>query len=203
MVEPVLKILLSILLTFVSLGTCVARELNPVNSAQEGAGRYKALVKIIDRNTGFAHMTRGMNMNTINTLKNAVTQNDIPILRKMLEDGDRIVIMTSVNVLMDMGHDGRIAVYDTYDVTPNKSTINIISDHLTDLVLEKTSLVRDWKEDISFLRKLAENEKFQVAYTAIKLLAAMGEEGQRALKDIYYRTPNQRTKEIIKQRFNN
>jgi hypothetical protein len=198
-----LKIILSILLIFVSLGTCVARELNPANGTHDGTKRYKTLVKIIDRNTGFAHMTRGMNMNTINALRNAVTQNDIPILRKMLEDGDRIVIMTSVNVLMDMGHDGRIAVYDTYDVTSNKNTINIISDHLTDLALEKTSVVRDWKEDISFLRKLAENEKFQVAYTAIKLLAAMGEEGQRSLKDIYYRTTNQRTKEIIQQRFNN
>ena len=145
-------------------------------------------------------MTRGMNMNTINALKNAVTQSDIPVLRRMLEDSDRIVIMTSVNVLMEMGHEGRIAVYDAFGVTSNKDTLGIISDQLDDLVLDKTSEIKDWKEDIPSLRKMVDNDNFRVVYTAVKLLATMGEEGQQILKEIYYGTTNQKTKAIIKGR---
>ena len=195
-----LKIFLSILVIFVIIDTCVAGELNRMLDAQQGAKRYKALVRIVDKNTGFAHMTRGMNMNTINALKNAVTQSDIPVLGRMLEDRDRIVIMTSVNVLMEMGHEGRIVVYDAFGVTSNKDTLGIISDQLDDLVLEKTSEIKDWKEDIPSLRKMVDNDNFRIVYTAVKLLATMGEEGQQILKEIYYGTTNQKTKAIIKGR---
>ena len=200
MAATTLKIFLSILLIFVIIDASVAGEPNRALDTQHGAKRYKALVRIVNKNTGFAHMTRGMNMNTINALKNAVTQSDIPTLKKMLEDSDRIVIMTSVNVLMEMGHEGRLAVYDAYGVTSNKDTLNIISDQLDDFVLGKTSEIKDWKEDIPSLRKMAENDNFRVVYAAVKLLAAMGEEGQQILKEIYYGTSNHKTKAVIKER---
>jgi hypothetical protein len=192
-----LKIFLSILLVFVIIGACAAGE--PSVLDRQGAKRYKALVRIVDKNTGFAHMTRGMNVNTINALKNAVTQSDIPVLKKMLENSDRIVIMTSVNVLMEMGHEGRDAVYDVYGVTSNKDTLVIISDQLDDLVLDKKSQITDWKEDIPSLRRMAGNDNYRVAYTAVKLLAAMGKEGNQILEEIYYGTTNQKTKAIVKE----
>jgi hypothetical protein len=195
-----LKILFSILLIFVIIGDCLAGEPNRVLDTQQEAKRYRALVRIINKNTGFGHMTRGMNGNTIDALKNAVTQSDIPTLKKMLEDSDRIVIMTAVNVLMGMGHEGRVAVYDTYGSTSNKDTLSIISDQLDDLVLDKQYEIIDWKEDIPPLRKLAENDNFRVVDTAVKLLAVMGDEGQHILKEIYQGATNQKTKAIIKGR---
>ncbi len=35
---------------------------------------------MIDRNTGFAHMTRGMNMYTLVALLSCVSERDIPVL---------------------------------------------------------------------------------------------------------------------------
>ncbi len=53
--------------------------------------RHQQLVKIVDKNTGFAHFTRGMNAGTIHALRSAVSESDIPVLRAMLEDKDTIV----------------------------------------------------------------------------------------------------------------
>ena len=42
------------------------------------ASRYDELKRVIDRNTGYAHMTRGMNMYTLIALRECVTEIDIP-----------------------------------------------------------------------------------------------------------------------------
>ena len=72
--------------------------------------RYRELRRVIDRNTGFAHMTRGVNMNTLYALRSCVRERDIPVMRDMLRDKDRITRMAVSLVLADMGGEGEQAV---------------------------------------------------------------------------------------------
>jgi len=46
--------------------------------------RYEELTRVVDRNTGFAHMTRGVNMYTLIALRSCVGDADIPVLTRML-----------------------------------------------------------------------------------------------------------------------
>lgn len=71
------------------------------------SARYRELRAVIDRNTGFAHMTRGVNMYTLYALRSCVNQSDIPVLRDLLRDKDRITRMASASVLADMGDEGK------------------------------------------------------------------------------------------------
>ena len=75
-----------------------------------GAGRYAELRGVIDRNTGFAHATRGVNMYTLYALRGCVTGTDLPVLRRLLADKDRIVRMAAAGVLADLGAAGRDAL---------------------------------------------------------------------------------------------
>ena len=68
--------------------------------------RYGQLKCAINRNTGFAHMTRGMNMNTINALHREAGSQDIPVLIQMLDDRDRVTQMTAAQTLARMGEPG-------------------------------------------------------------------------------------------------
>jgi hypothetical protein len=72
--------------------------------------RYRELRRVIDRNTGFAHMTRGVNMYTLYALRSCVGERDIPVLRDMLRDKDRITRMAVSSVLTDMGGEGERVV---------------------------------------------------------------------------------------------
>ena len=62
---------------------------------------------MIDRNTGFAHMTRGMNMYTLVALRSCVSERDIPVLVRMLADRDHVTQLSAANVLADMGEEGK------------------------------------------------------------------------------------------------
>jgi hypothetical protein len=84
--------------------------------------RYRQLRRVIDRNTGFAHMTRGVNMYTVYALRSCVDDHDIPLLGDMLRDKDRITRMAVASVLADLGVEGKkvlqarlLAVKDYFD----------------------------------------------------------------------------------------
>src|SRR5690348_13507234 len=81
-----------------------------VMNAQAPSARYRELKRVIDRNTGFAHMTRGMNAYTLYALRGCVTAKDLPVLDAMLGDKDRVTRMTVANVLVDLGAQGRSVV---------------------------------------------------------------------------------------------
>ena len=72
--------------------------------------RYDELKRVVTRNTGFAHMTRGVNMYTLIALRSCVTDADIPVLMRMLSDRDRVLRLAAANVLVDMGPLGRAAL---------------------------------------------------------------------------------------------
>ncbi len=65
------------------------------------------LKRVINRNTGFAHMTRGMNMYTLIALRSCVTDADLPVLRRLLFDRDYVTQLSAAGVLVDMGAGGR------------------------------------------------------------------------------------------------
>ncbi len=68
------------------------------------------LERVINRNTGFAHMTRGMNMYTLIALRSCVTDADLPVLRRLLFDRDYVTQLSAAGVLVDMGAGGRAAL---------------------------------------------------------------------------------------------
>lgn len=72
--------------------------------------RYDELKRVVNRNTGYAHMTRGVNMYTLIALRSCVTDGDIPVLMQMLSDRDRVLRLAAANVLVDMGALGRAAL---------------------------------------------------------------------------------------------
>ena len=98
--QPRLCVLLSATALVVSLGAVAA----PTDSANPL--RYKALAKIINRNVGHAHMTRGVNVCTILALRTAVTEHDIGILGELLESGDPVHRLAAGYVLSVMGAPG-------------------------------------------------------------------------------------------------
>jgi len=71
------------------------------------ASREDELKRVINRNTGFAHMTRGMNMYTLIALRSCVTDADLPVLRRLLFDRDYVTQLSAAGVLVDMGPGGR------------------------------------------------------------------------------------------------
>ena len=74
------------------------------------APREDELKRVINRNTGFAHMTRGMNMYTLIALRSCVTDADLPVLRRLLFDRDYVTQLSAAGVLVDMGAGGRAAL---------------------------------------------------------------------------------------------
>ncbi|MDT8998986.1 hypothetical protein RQP53_06860 [Paucibacter sp. APW11] len=65
--------------------------------------RYQALCKIVNRHVGHAHLMRGMNRYTIEALGRAVTVADIAVLAAMMNDPDRVIALTAMNVLPTLG----------------------------------------------------------------------------------------------------
>lgn len=68
--------------------------------------RYRALVKIVHKNLGFAHFTRGINVCTVLATRDAVTPADMPLLVAMLHDDDRLVSATAAKTMASMGDAG-------------------------------------------------------------------------------------------------
>ena len=90
--------------------------------------RYKALAKVIDRNVGHAHMTRGVNACTILALRDAVTDQDIDVLAQLLESKDSVHRLAAGYVLSVMGPAGvgtlqargaGLGAYKTADLVAN------------------------------------------------------------------------------------
>jgi hypothetical protein len=75
-----------------------------------GGSRYSQLRCTVDRNTGFAHMTRGTNQHTIEALQHRVSDADIPVLMSMLDDRDHVVQLTAASVLARLVPSGRAAL---------------------------------------------------------------------------------------------
>ena len=78
----------------------------------ESDSRYSLLKRVIDRNVGFAHMTRGVNMYTLYALRSCVTEEDFPVLNEMLNDRDRVTRLAVSAVLVDFGERGTQIVKD-------------------------------------------------------------------------------------------
>ena len=72
------------------------------SASGQSARRYAELRRVIDRNTGFAHATRGVNMYTLYALRGCVTERDIPVLERLLSDKDRVTRMATADVLADL-----------------------------------------------------------------------------------------------------
>ena len=72
--------------------------------------RYRQLRLVIDRNTDFARATRGVNMYTLYALRGCITERDIPVLRDLLRDRDRIIRLAVSSVLADLGTEGKTVI---------------------------------------------------------------------------------------------
>jgi hypothetical protein len=72
------------------------------SASGQSTGRYAELRRVINRNTGFAHATRGVNMYTLYALRGCVTENDLPVLERLLSDKDRVTRMAAAEVLADL-----------------------------------------------------------------------------------------------------
>ena len=77
-------------------------------------GRALQLQCTVNSHTGLAHMTRGMNTETIAALDAAATEEDIPLLQEMLFSEDRVTAMTAAEVLQKKGKKGLRALKDAY-----------------------------------------------------------------------------------------
>jgi hypothetical protein len=92
--------------------------------------RYDELKRVIDRNTGFAHMTRGVNMYTLIALRECVGDADVPVLARMLRDRDHVIQLAAAGVLVDMGATGRQALQDARSGATDARTRMVIEDAL-------------------------------------------------------------------------
>lgn len=85
---------------------------------------------MIDRNTGFAHMTRGVNMYTLIALRSCVTEQDIPVLARLVADRDHVTQLASASVLADLGQNGMRALRQGLATAPDARTRGVIEDAL-------------------------------------------------------------------------
>ena len=102
------------------------------SASGQSTGRYAELRRVIDRNTGFAHATRGVNMYTLYALRGCVTAKDIPVLERLLSDKDRITRMAAADVLADLGPAGQEAVRAKLSGTKDVSERIMLQEALDD-----------------------------------------------------------------------
>jgi HEAT repeat protein len=116
------------------LGVCVVLLLTvlPCAAAAAERSRYDELKRVIDRNTGFAHMTRGMNMYTLIVLRSGVTEQDIPVLTRLLTDRDHVTQLSAANVLVDLGEEGKRGLRQALAAAPDVRTRGVIEETLRD-----------------------------------------------------------------------
>lgn len=108
---------------------CLA--LAPVPTAGHAErSRYRELRSVIDRNTGFAHFTRGVNMYTLVALRGCVSERDIPVLTQMLQDRDYVTRFAAARVLADMGDEGKRALGRGLEAATDARTRELIEEAL-------------------------------------------------------------------------
>lgn len=87
--------------------------------------RYDALKRVIDRNTGFAHMTRGMNT-------------------RLLTDRDHVAQLSAANVLVDLGEEGKRGLRQALAARPDVRTRGVIEEALRDADSPTRRPIRDY-----------------------------------------------------------
>ena len=92
--------------------------------------RTAELRRVVNRNTGFAHMTRGVNMYTLIALRGCVTEVDIPALTEMLDDHDHVMQLAAAGVLVDLGVAGQRALEVARARAVDVRTRSVIDDAL-------------------------------------------------------------------------
>src|SRR5262245_31265612 len=92
--------------------------------------RADELKRVVNRNTGYAHMTRGVNMYTLIALRSCVTEIDIPVLTQMLGDRDHIMQLAAAGVLVDLGVAGQRALEAARSRATDVRTRSVIDDVL-------------------------------------------------------------------------
>jgi hypothetical protein len=98
----------------------------------QNTNRYSELRRVIDRNTGFAHATRGVNMYTLYALRLCVTERDIPVIERLLSDKDRIIRMAAADVLADLGPTGQQTVRAKLQRTKDVAERTMLQEALDD-----------------------------------------------------------------------
>jgi hypothetical protein len=116
----------------------------PLAPRAEERSRYDELKRVIDRNTGFAHMTRGMNMYTLIALRSCVTERDVPVLARLLTDRDHVTQLSAANVLADLGEEGKRGLRQTLAAAPDVRTRGVIEDVLRDAELPTRRPIQDY-----------------------------------------------------------
>ena len=102
----------------------------PFVAADAERSRYDELKRVIERNTGFAHMTRGMNMYTLIALRSCVTERDIPVLTQLLTERDHVTQLTAAGVMADLGEAGKRGLQQALAAAPDVRTRSVIDDAL-------------------------------------------------------------------------
>ena len=99
----------------------------------QGASNYRGLRKVIRSNVGFAHLTRGVNMDTLVALRTCVGTNDVGVLGQMLTDRDPLVRMASAYVLADLGSAGQQVLAEQIKKTVDPGRRSVLTEALRDV----------------------------------------------------------------------
>jgi len=102
----------------------------PLVTAAAERSRADELKRVIDRNTGFAHMTRGVNTYTLIALRSCVTERDVPVLSQLLTDRDHVTQLAAASVMADLGENGKRGLQDALAGGPDTRTRIVIEDAL-------------------------------------------------------------------------
>ena len=113
------------------VGVCLALLLTTAPCATSAErSRADELKRVIDRNTGFAHMTRGMNMYTLIALRSCVSERDVPALAQLLTDRDHVTQMAAASVMADLREDGTRGLQQALATAADTRTRSTIEDAL-------------------------------------------------------------------------
>ncbi len=98
---------------------------------------------------------------------------------------------------MDLGKEGRSAVYGTLTQATSQNAKRVITNVLQSFLYSEKSPVVLWTEDIPLLKRLAESADVNTVVTATMFLEKMGEEGKKALQELLATSGNQMTRSVI------
>jgi hypothetical protein len=79
-----------------------------------GCTRYQHLRAVIHTHLGFAHLTPGVNGDTVAALRKRVTAADVPLLLRMLHDRDHLTQIAAAEVLAQIDPEGVQALKALY-----------------------------------------------------------------------------------------
>lgn len=125
---------------------CLAFTAVPTAGHAESS-RYRELKSVINKNTGFAHFTRGMNMYTLVALRECVTEKDMPVLTQMLQDRDHVTQLTAAGVLADMEDEGKQALRQGLEKAKDVRTRLLIEEALREADSPARRPVKDYPLD--------------------------------------------------------